>query len=122
MTKNQDTRTKQGPITKIPTKGVWFLELGHCLVIASWFLVFFCCQLSVLPVALAEHKSEMEESGEETSPAQAQATLASLFSRGAKMPGIPRMNGTIALPSFDSPGMKIDEESLRKTESKTARN
>lgn len=43
---------------------------------------------------------------------QAQATLASLFGRGATMPSVPRMSGTIALPSFDSRGMKVDEGSL----------
>ena len=28
------------------------------------------------------------------------------------MPGIPHINGTIALPAFDSRGMKIDESAV----------
>jgi hypothetical protein len=32
------------------------------------------------------------------------------------MPGIPRISGTIALPSFDSSGMTIDEGMLRAAE------
>ena len=64
--------------------------------------------LSLIPALSAWANSEPEEA----SPSQAQATMASLFGRGAKMPGIPRMGGTIALPSFDSSGMVIDEGSL----------
>lgn len=74
------------------------------------FLTLFI--LSVIPALSARQDNPFGEPGEETSPAQTQATMASLFGRGAKMPGIPRMGGTIALPSFDSSGMKIDETTL----------
>lgn len=66
----------------------------------------------LLPHAFAQQKTGSEDPGQEASPSQAQATMASLFGRGAKMPGIPRIEGTIALPSFDSSGMKIDEATL----------
>ena len=79
--------------------------LSHALL----FAVFF---LSLLPWASAQQRSASEEPGQEASASQAQATMASLFGRGAKMPGVPRINGTIALPSFDSSGMKIDEATL----------
>ena len=80
---------------------------------ASACLVFF---LSVFPPASAQQKVGPEERGQETSPSQAQATLASLFGRGAKMPGIPRINGTIALPAFDHSKMTIAEGALRAAE------
>lgn len=76
----------------------------------------FCFCLAVLlsfsPLAFAQQKIDPQEPEQEASTAQAQATMASLFGRGAKMPGIPRMSGTIALPSFDSSGMTIDEDAL----------
>jgi len=68
--------------------------------------------LSQLPLAFAQQKVRSEDPGNEASAAQAQATMASLFSRGAKMPSIPHASGTIALPSFDSSGMTIDEGAL----------
>jgi hypothetical protein len=68
--------------------------------------------LLVVPVAFAQQEVASEEAGQEASASQAQATMASLFGRGAKMPGIPRINGTIALPAFDNADMKIDEGSL----------
>jgi len=72
-------------------------------------LVFF---LSLFPVAFALQKVGSDDRGQEASASQAQATMASLFGRGAKMPVIPQMRGTIALPSFDSSKMKVDEGSL----------
>ena len=72
-------------------------------------LVFF---LSVFPLASAQQKAGSEERGQENSASQAQATLASLFGRGAKMTAIPHISGTIALPAFDNSGMKIDEKEL----------
>lgn len=71
-----------------------------------FFLAIFI--LSLIPVLSAQQSSEPEDAA----PSQAQATMASLFGRGAKMPGIPRISGTIALPAFDSSGMVIDEKSL----------
>ncbi|MDD5227003.1 MAG: hypothetical protein PHV97_07485 [Candidatus Omnitrophica bacterium] len=68
--------------------------------------------LLVVPAAFAQQEVASEEAGQEASALQAQATMASLFGRGAKMPGIPRINGTIALPAFDNADMKIDEGSL----------
>ena len=66
----------------------------------------------VASIALAERDTAVETSGQEASLSESQATLASLFGRGAKMPSIPRINGTIALPSFDSSGLRIDEAAL----------
>ena len=63
--------------------------------------------------AMAQQAAGSDEHGQDASAAQAQATMASLFGRGAKMPGIPRINGTIALPAFDSSGMTIDEGALK---------
>lgn len=65
---------------------------------------------------LAEQGEGRQRSGQEASVSQAQATLASLFGRGATMPVAPRVDGAIALPSFDSSGMKIDEETAGKKE------
>ena len=72
-------------------------------------LIFF---LSLFPPASAQQKVGPEERGQETSASQAQATMASLFGRGAKMPGIPRISGTIALPAFDSSEMTINKGAL----------
>ncbi|MEI7752096.1 MAG: hypothetical protein WCJ71_08410 [Candidatus Omnitrophota bacterium] len=79
---------------------------------------FFCIMGSLFfsLLAFAQQKAGPEERGQEASATQAQATMASLFGRGASMPGIPRINGTIALPSFDSSGMTIDEGALRAAE------
>jgi len=75
-------------------------------------LIFVSTLWSWLPFASAQQTSRPDEPGQEASLSQAQATLASLFGRGAKMPSIPRIDGTIALPSFDSSGMQIDESAL----------
>ncbi|MBI4711146.1 MAG: hypothetical protein HY767_01590 [Candidatus Omnitrophica bacterium] len=65
---------------------------------------------------MAQREAGVEEPEEGTPAAQAQATMASLFGRGAKMPSIPRAGGTIALPAFDDSSMTIDEGSLRAAE------
>jgi hypothetical protein len=75
-----------------------------------FYLSFF---LFFSPLASAQQKTVSEEHGQEASVAQAQATMASLFGRGAKMTAIPSINGTIALPMFDNSGMKVDEKGLR---------
>ncbi|MFH1800448.1 MAG: hypothetical protein ABH891_06360 [Candidatus Omnitrophota bacterium] len=76
---------------------------------------FFCLSffLSFSPLVSAQQKARPEEHVQEASASQAQATMASLFGRGAKMTAIPRINGTIALPVLDNSGMKMDEEILR---------
>ena len=79
---------------------------------ASFYFLCLAFFLPFFPLAFAQQKSEPEEYGQEASAAQAQATMASLFGRGAKMPGIPHLSGTIALPAFDSSKMTIDEGSL----------
>ena len=75
-----------------------------------FYLVF---SFSVSPLVAAQQKIGPEEHGQEASVSQSQATMASLFGRGAKMPGIPRISGTIALPAFDNSKMTIDEGALR---------
>jgi hypothetical protein len=72
-------------------------------------LIFF---FSFSPLVFSQQKVGLEEHGQEASAPQAQATMASLFGRGGKMPGIPRINGTIALPVFDGSEMTIDEVTL----------
>lgn len=72
------------------------------------FTVFFL----FLPIALARQNEEREEA----SLSQSQATMSSLFGRGAKMPGIPVPRGTMALPAFDRSGLQIDEGALRAAE------
>ncbi len=78
------------------------------------FLAVFI--LWLIPGVWAKQSDGAQESGQEVSVSQAQATLASLFGRGAKMPVAPRVNGTIALPSFDNSDMQIDERVVKKTE------
>jgi len=81
---------------------VYFFYLGFFLFLSSH--------------AFAQQKTGSEGHGEEASAAQAQATMASLFGRGARMTAIPRINGTIALPVFDSSRMTIDDRGLRAAE------
>ena len=73
--------------------------------------IFFLLLFSLLPMVAVQADESFESS--ESSPAVAQETLASLFGRGAKMPVAPRMSGKIALPSFDSSDLKIDERIAR---------
>jgi len=84
--------------------------------LAKTCFFYFIFSLSFLSLMSAQQKTGPDEGGQEASTSQAQATMASLFGRGAKMPGIPHANGTIALPSFDSSGMTIDEGILRAAE------
>ncbi|MFH0986220.1 MAG: hypothetical protein V1882_11945 [Candidatus Omnitrophota bacterium] len=77
-------------------------------------LSFCCLVFSSLfsSRVMAQQGSDSEGYGQEAPASQAQATLASLFGRGAKMPSVPHPKGTIALPSFDNSRMTIDEGSL----------
>jgi hypothetical protein len=79
--------------------------------------LFFLLSLSLTQ---AEEPPASEASEQEASPEETQATLASLFGRGAKMPGIPRIEGTVALPSFDNSGMQLDESVLIAAERESA--
>jgi hypothetical protein len=78
-------------------------------------LFIFCgaLWLSLMPVSLAQMGSEPEDPRREASPSSAQDTMASLFGRGAQMPVMPQMRGSMALPSFDSSELKIDETMVR---------
>jgi len=108
--------TKQFPMTKFqhPNKNSTFgyLNFGFFCILYLGIWSFF---LLLSPLASAQQSSRSEDPGQEASPSQAQATMASLFGRGAKMPGIPRISGTIALPAFDSSGMVIDEDAVSET-------
>ena len=86
-----------------------YLNFGFFCIL---YLGIWSLLLLLSPLASAQQKTVPEKQGQEASVSQAQSTMASLFGRGAKMPGIPRLSGTIALPSFDSSGMVIDEASL----------
>ena len=68
--------------------------------------------LSQAPCQAFASEASSEASGQEASLSESQAVLASLFGRGGKIPSVPRIDGTIALPSFDSSGMQIDESAL----------
>jgi hypothetical protein len=81
------------------------------------FLVFAAFFFSALSLASAQQNAGSEDPGKEASASQAQATMASLFGRGAKMTEIPRIKGTIALPAFDSSGITIDDGMLRTVQS-----
>ncbi|MFA5167014.1 MAG: hypothetical protein WC530_00630 [Candidatus Omnitrophota bacterium] len=76
---------------------------------------FFCLVFppSLLHLASAQQEIGSEERGQEASASQTQATMASLFGRGARVPEIPRISGTIALPAFSNSGMTIDDGTLR---------
>jgi hypothetical protein len=72
-----------------------------------------------ISAGMAQQEKDIESSGEtgqNESTVQAQETLASLFGRGSKMPELPQVKGSIALPNFDSSNMAIDESSLNKVE------
>lgn len=76
-------------------------------------VVSLICLLSSAVVGMADVPDDGVEAVEQADNLpQSQATLASLFGRGAKMPDIPRIEGTVALPSFDSSEMRIDEAAL----------
>lgn len=62
------------------------------------------------PVWAQQEAMIPEENDSETSLAQAQATMASLFGKQATLPDIPGIKGTIALPSFDSSNILMDED------------
>ena len=80
------------------------------------FFLFAAFLLFVSPLASAQQKTLSRDRGQEASASQAQATMASLFGRGAKMPSIPHANGTLALPAFDNSGITIDEGALREAQ------
>ncbi|HNX69095.1 MAG TPA: hypothetical protein PLL75_06650 [Candidatus Omnitrophota bacterium] len=77
------------------------------------FALFFLCAVMV-PGVLAEQSPVADGAGQEGDVSQAQAVLASLFGPEAKMPDVPRPQGTIALPSFDSGNLQIDESVAHK--------
>ena len=73
-------------------------------------LLFAASILSALPWASAQEPSEPNASDQNDSLAQAQATLASLFAPGSKMPALPSIKGTLAIPPFDNSRLKIDKD------------
>jgi hypothetical protein len=83
---------------------------------AKIYFLFLVLSLSLFPRAFAQQKVRPDDRGQEASASQAQATMASLFGRGAKMPGIPNASGTIALAPFDSSNLIIDEGILNAVE------
>ena len=89
-------------------------------MIRQWGLTPFCVLLLVLsvlsPMSFAEPEGDMGDNGQEGSVVQAQTTLASLFPAGAKMPELPQMEGTVAVPSFDSKNILSEEKAVKKTE------
>lgn len=52
---------------------------------------------------------------------KAQATMASLFGKNAVISVPPRMGGTVALPSFDSKNMKIDQGAIERDQRSKAK-
>jgi hypothetical protein len=80
----------------------------------KYFFLAILLSFSVTSVVSVAQDAESQPSGQEV--AQAQATMASLFGRGATMPSAPRMSGTIALPPFDSSGIEVDEKSLNEAQ------
>ncbi|OGX14032.1 MAG: hypothetical protein A2351_03960 [Omnitrophica bacterium RIFOXYB12_FULL_50_7] len=84
--------------------------------LAGFCFLALVFSLFLLPYAVAQQKARPKDRGQEAAASQAQATMASLFGRGAKMPSIPRASGTIALPAFDNSGMTIEENALRQAQ------
>ncbi len=78
----------------------------------SIFFFGFVLLVFLVPAAFARPDGAPQDSGQEASPSQTQATMASLFGRGAKMPTLPRVEGSLALPSFDKSGLEIDVAAL----------
>lgn len=74
---------------------------------------FFFAGVLFCAVPLGEAQEDPDQAA---SVAQAQATLASLFGSKAVLPVPPQVNGTIALPSFDSKDLRVDEEWSRERE------
>lgn len=66
--------------------------------------------MSFVPAVLGAPQIPDEENrGDNDNVAQAQATLGSLFGPRATLPHLPNMKGSVALPSFDSKEIQIDE-------------
>ncbi len=83
-----------------------FFTFRECFLLAGLLLF-------VVPPGRAQGRTGAEGKDPEGSVAQAQATLSSLFGKKATLPIPPRVNGTIALPSFDSKDFRVDEEWVR---------
>ncbi len=81
-------------------------------------VLLFCLPVFFLaaPFIFAEETGDAAQSGDHDSVTQAQATMASLFGRGTTMPDMPRMKGSIAVPSFDSKNILIDEDAILETD------
>lgn len=84
-------------------------------------LVFLSVNALIWPVVFGEETKTSGwtepgtdlQSGQQAGVSSAQATMASLFGRGAVMPVPPQMTGgTLALPSFDSSNLEIDKETV----------
>ncbi len=84
---------------------------------ARAFLLLALFVLPLIPETSAQQGERSQDSGQEASLSQTQATLASLFGRGATMPVAPRVDGVIVLPKVDNnPVARTDENGVRKTE------
>jgi hypothetical protein len=82
---------------------------------ARIFLFLALFALMSIPEALAQQNERAQDPGQEASLSQTQATMASLFGRGATMPVAPRVDGIIALPSPDNSGTQTDENGIGET-------
>lgn len=76
------------------------------------------CSLALAVLGLLAAPSSGAQGGKDTegpeqeegSVAQAQATMASLFGSKTALPVPPQVEGTIALPSFDSKDLRVHEK------------
>jgi len=81
------------------------MTLKRILFLAiAWLMLLSSAQLVSAEEDFAEPVDQAQ------AIADAQATLASLFSPNATMPLVPSMKGTVALPSSDSKNITIDED------------
>lgn len=80
-------------------------------------ILFFLALFALLAIseAPAQQSERSQDPGQEASLSQTQATMASLFGRGATMPVAPRVDGVIALPSSNNSGTQTGENKIRKT-------
>jgi hypothetical protein len=81
------------------------------------FLLLALFILPLIPEASAQQGGRSQDSGQEASLSQTQATLASLFGRGATMPVAARVDGVIVLPKADNNSVaQTGENGVRRTE------
>lgn len=76
-------------------------------------IVFAFAGLSAMPWGMAQKVTVSESNDYEGTVAQAQETMASLFGPNSVLPVPPQIQGTVAVPGFDSKNFQVQEEWIR---------